>query len=225
MVNVVADITDRKNDEQNIRLLMRETTHRSKNLLSVVQSIARALGRNAPSVAAFQESFTSRLTALARSYDLLVSEEWSQVDLEKLVRDHMSSFADERETERLMISGPRVALTPDAAQAIGLAMHELATNAVKYGAWSVPEGRVELNWALSETAGQNEDLIMQWKELGGPHVDAPTKHGFGTLVIDKLLEKSVDGSVTMDFEPTGFEWTLSMPKAFLAASRVEQGTD
>jgi PAS domain S-box-containing protein len=210
LINVVADITDRKMAEERINFLMREVTHRSKNLLTVVQAIAGQTGRTARTFDEFRTRFGDRLQGLAASHDLLVLQDWQGASLAHLVRDQLAPFAEIGST-RLSVSGPDIVLRPEAAEAIGLALHELATNAVKYGALSTPGGQVRVAWELDSSDTEPRQLRLSWMENGGPIVTPPSSKGFGHVVFEQLVTRSLDGSVTMDFAPAGLSWTLSIP--------------
>ena len=209
--NMVVDITERKKAEEHVQLLMREISHRSKNLLAVVQAIAGQTVRTSGTLEEFEKRFVDRLQGLAASHDLLVQENWRGVRMFELAREQLAPFAD---SPRLTLQGPDVMLTAEAAQAIGLALHELATNATKYGAWLTPVGNVTLSWQFND---DSRDLELRWLERGGPSVDAPTRKGFGQVVIEKMVALSVNGQVAMMFEPEGLEWTLSVPRSNLSS--------
>jgi len=210
LVNVVGDITDRKVAENHVRFLMREITHRSKNLLAVVQAIANQTGRTAGTVDEFQERFTRRLQALAASHDLLVRGNWQGAPLANLVRDQLAPFAGTGST-RLKVSGPDIVLSPEPAEAIGLALHELATNAVKYGALSNPTGYVAVSWGLENHGSEPGELRLNWVERGGPMIAPPAGSGFGRVVMERMVAKALNGKVAMDFAPEGLQWSLSAP--------------
>ena len=195
-----------------MQLLMREISHRSKNLLAVVQAIAGQTAHSAGTLDEFEERFIKRLQGLAASHDLLVHENWRGVRMFELAREQLGPFA-EANSSRLTLQGPAVMLTAEAAQAIGLALHELATNATKYGAWMTPVGHVTFSW----TKEADGDVELTWLERGGPRVLAPTKKGFGHVVIEKMVALSVNGGVTMTFEPDGLRWVLFVPGTNLAA--------
>jgi len=214
VANIVVDITDRKKSEEHVQLLMREISHRAKNLLAVVQAIAGQTVRTAGSLEMFEKRFAQRLQGLAASHDLLVHENWRGAPLADLARQQLAPFAEEG-SYRLASSGPDVVLTASAAQTVGLALHELATNAIKYGAWSVPAGQVTLEWAFDDKAGQPQ-LRLRWIERGGPPVERPTRKGFGHVVIENMVAQSVDGEVHVDYNPKGMRWTLSIPIGNLA---------
>jgi two-component sensor histidine kinase len=199
---------ERKSAEDQVRFLMRELSHRAKNQLAVVVAMARRTAENSRNMAEFEKVFSERLMALARSTDLLVHQNWRGVALNGLVEAHLEPFAGDK-GGRLHISGPLIEIGPEAAQSIGLALHELATNAAKYGALSVPEGRVTVSWRFAGAAG--ELLRLEWKESGGPPVEDPTRTGFGSLVIQRTVAQSLNGEVVHDFRPEGVFWAIDLP--------------
>jgi two-component sensor histidine kinase len=189
---------------------MGELTHRSKNLLSVVQAIASQTGRTVDTFEEFQKRFAQRLRGLAASHDLLVLQNWQGASLSDLVRDQLAPFT-EAGSERVTMSGPDVLLRPEAAEAIGLALHELATNAVKYGALSVPGGHVTISWAFEDHGIEPRQFLVNWLEHGGPGVTPPSRKGFGHIMFERLVTKSLNGSVAIDFARQGLIWKLSIP--------------
>jgi PAS domain S-box-containing protein len=200
---ILQDITERKAHEEQIHLLMREVNHRSKNMLSLVQAIARQTAARDPED--FLGCFTERIQALAANQDLLIRNEWQGVDVEDLVRAQLAHFAD-LVGSRIDVDGPKLRLNAAAAQAIGLALHELATNAGKYGALSTDKGRVNVCWG---TVG--DTFTMSWTERDGPPVSAPRRRGFGTIVIETMAKHSLDGAVDLDYAPSGVTWRLACP--------------
>ena len=202
------DITDRKRAHDHLQFLLHETSHRSKNLLAIIQAIASQTARSAGTIEEFEKRFSQRLQAIAVSQELLVNENWTRANLDDLVRGQLSAFAEPG--PRLELAGPPVFLTPNAAQQVGLALHELATNAVKYGAWSLPTGKVSVDWVMSE---DDEQCQLSWRESGGPPVTPPSILGFGSTVIDTLVAQSLNGNVTIDYAPEGFSWKLNLPCA------------
>jgi two-component sensor histidine kinase/PAS domain-containing protein len=210
LINVVADVSERKIAEERVKFLMGEITHRSKNLLSVVQAIASQTGRTVGTFEEFQKRFTQRLQGLAASHDLLVLRDWQGAPLKELVRLQLDPFT-ESGSERISVSGPDVLLRPEAAEAIGLALHELATNAVKYGALSVPVGRVTISWAFEDHGPEPRQFLVNWIERGGPTVTPPSRTGFGHVVFERLVTQSLNGSVAIDFVTEGLIWKLSIP--------------
>jgi len=201
------DITERKTSENHIRQLMNEVNHRSKNLLSVVQSIARQTAAASPQD--FVSGFSERVHALAASHDLLVKSQWQGVVITDLIRAQLGHFGDLVD-RRIEISGPAVRLSAAAAQVIGMVVHELSTNASKYGALSNPDGSVQIGWQIAKT-GVEDRMSIRWAESGGPKVTVPKTCGFGTTVVKSMAEMSLDGHVELDFSPTGLMWSLSCP--------------
>lgn len=204
------DITERKHNERQMRLVMRELTHRSKNLLAVVQAIARQTAQQAGTVQDFVTGFGQRLRSLAGAQDLLVAEDWGGVQLSDLIRNQVGHYMPEDEA-RVVIHGPPLRLPPEATQTIGLAMHELATNAAKYGALSCDGGKVEVTWRL-EGRGSEEAVVLDWKEIGGPPVQQPTRRGFGRIVVERNVAVSLEAEVGLDFAPEGVTARFRIPR-------------
>jgi two-component sensor histidine kinase len=202
---VAQDVTERKAHEEQVHLLMREINHRAKNMLSLVQAIARQTAAREPE--GFIERFTERIQALAANQDLLVRNEWQGVDVEDLVRAQLAHFAD-LVGSRITVHGPPVRLNAAAAQAIGLALHELSTNAGKYGALSVDAGCVDVCWHLDGNV-----FAMTWTECSGAPVSPPERCGFGTRVIASMVKQTVNGEVQLDYAPSGVVWNLTCPAA------------
>jgi PAS domain S-box-containing protein len=208
LVGTNLDITDRKNAENHIRFLMGEVNHRSKNLLSVVQSIAM-LSSKIADPATFALDLSKRISGLAACQDLLINSEWMGVDVGKLVRAQLGPFGDLLD-RRILLSGPSFRLSAPAAQALGMALHELATNASKYGSLSNDAGLVRIEWSVAP-AEDKSAFLMHWSEEGGPSVTAPTRKGFGQKVIVAMVETAVGGKVDIDYRETGVRWTLRAP--------------
>ena len=204
-IGTVADITQRKEREERERLLMREVSHRAKNMLSVVDAIAHQTATRNPED--FMECFSERIQALAASQDLLIRSEWHGVEVEDLVCAQLAPFAD-LIGSRIGVHGPRGRLKAAGAQAIGLALHELATNAGKYGALSTETGRVDICWAID-----GDTFSISWVERDGPPVSAPQRRGFGTIVMEVMVERSVNGTVDLVYAPAGVTWRLTCPTA------------
>ena len=192
---ILRDITERKRHEERTQLLIREVNHRAKNMLAVVQSIARQTAATTPDD--FICRFNERLLALSASQDLLVQNEWKGVDIAALVQSQLAHFKELIGT-RIALKGPSLLISAAAAQTIGMALHELCTNAGKYGALSSGEGRLEVAWSLERAAGE-ESFAMSWREKRGPAVSAPAKRGFGSIVIQRLAKESLDAEVDLDF--------------------------
>lgn len=206
---IMIDITERRRAEEQIRFVMRELSHRTKNLLAVVQAMAWQSSQATPNLEEFLERFTLRIEGLRRSHDLLVKREWAGADLEDLVRGQLSPFLDNA-ASRLSVSGPQLVVRPSGAEDLGLILHELATNAMKYGALSVPGGKIAIDWDIN--TGENGLLMfrMCWQERGGPAVVAPTRSGFGSTVIKDMLATTKKARICMDFNPSGLIWRLEV---------------
>jgi two-component sensor histidine kinase len=209
-VAIRADITERKKAEENIRLLMGEVNHRSKNLLSVVQSIA-VLSSKLADPQTFASDLMQRIAGLSACQDLLLQSEWNGVDVADLVRAQLAPFRDLVD-RRIFISGPKAGLNPAAAQAIGMALHELSTNAAKYGALSNLDGRVLIGWSVT-AEGNASKFCLHWLEEGGPKVEPPTRKGFGQKVMVSMVEAAVNGKVQVEYCEAGIAWRLTAPVA------------
>jgi PAS domain S-box-containing protein len=209
MIGVTYDMTERKRAEDHIKLLMREVNHRSKNLLTVVQAVARQTARKSDP-AEFVVRLSERIDGLAASQDLLVKTLWQGVDVAALIEAQLSHFKD-LFGARIVIDGPAANLTPPAAQGIGMALHELATNAAKYGALSNSTGRVTIKWQV--VADAPPEFQMTWIEEGGPPVQAPNHSGFGQMVIGRMAEAAVSGTAELQYLESGFVWKLTGPVA------------
>ena len=208
--SIIHDISARKTAERQLQFLMRELSHRSKNQLAIVQAIASQMALSANSVDEFMSRFRTRLQGLAASHDLLISRDWTGVALADLVRRQIETFVD-TSRETIEIAGPSLHLTVSATEAIGLALHELATNSAKYGALSVPNGRLKVAWSLEPKTGEPAVVVLEWSEMEGPPVLPPKKKGFGSLVIERMVTKAVNGKVRLEFAPTGLHWRLEFP--------------
>ena len=204
------DITERKRTDEQIQVLVREVTHRSKNLLGVVQAVARQTVTHS-TLETFDRSFSERINALAASHDLLVASDWQGVDLAELVRSQLQPFCGEIDAQ-IRLHGPDVRVSSAAAQTLGMALHELATNAAKYGALSRPDGQVEIVWDMSGTCADRV-FTMTWRELNGPPVTAPARRGFGTTVVSHLVKSSLEAEVRLDYAPSGVVWRIECGSA------------
>jgi two-component sensor histidine kinase len=171
-----------------------------------VQAIAHQTAARDPEH--FMGCFTERIQALAANQDLLIRNEWQGADVEDLVRAQLAHFADLIES-RVTVGGPKLRLNAAAAQAIGLALHELATNASKYGALSTDAGSVDIHWEMAE----GDTFAMNWTERDGPPVSPPERRGFGTVVMKTMAERSVGGAIDLDYAASGVTWRLTCPVA------------
>ena len=213
LVGVSLEISERTRTELRLRLMLDELNHRVKNTLAMVQSIAARTLRGADP--ALREALEGRLIALARAHDVLTREKWDGADLDDLVVGALSPFT-EPDAAQLTIAGPKLRLRPQAALPMALALHELATNAVKYGALSRQEGRVEIVWTITAT---NESLLrFRWSERGGPPVVLPARRGFGSRMIEHALASDLQGTSQIGFDdPAGVVFHLDAPLQEIAA--------
>jgi PAS domain S-box-containing protein len=204
VLGVAQDITQRKRAEARERLLLNEVNHRTKNLLAVIQAVARQSAKG-QDLRGFLDQFMHRLQGIGANQDLLIRNEWEGVEIGELARGQLQPFGENVEA-RTATKGSIVRLTPASAQTIGMALHELATNAVKHGALSVATGRVAIDWSAEDGA-----FAMRWVESGGPEVKSPSRLGFGTSVITTMIESSLGGKVSLEYPPAGLVWRLSCP--------------
>lgn len=211
--SVAVDITARKMSEDQLRLLLREVTHRSKNLLAVIQAIARQTASRTRSIDDFLQHFSARLVAIGCSLDLLVADDWHGASLRTLVEQQLKTHVD-RFGEQIQIEGQDIVLRPEAVQNLGLALHELATNAQKYGALSTGTGSVAIRWAFQDESCRSLKLI--WEERGGPVVKMPERSGFGRAMIESVVGRALEGGVTLSFPPKGVRCVIEIPAAQLA---------
>lgn len=205
---IARDITERKRLQEAQRVLSLEVNHRSKNLLAVVEAIIRQTVTHS-SPQDFIRRISQRLRALAANQDLLVDGSWRGAELGALVRAQLAHI-DGLIGSRVRLEGDRVVVTPTAAQALGMAFHELATNALKYGALSGEQGEVIVEWRI-EAVGEEPELMVAWREIGGPAIIAPGRAGFGTTIIERVTGQSLGGAVIMTYAPTGLSWELRAP--------------
>ncbi len=217
MTGTIQDITDRKAAEEQSLLLMREVNHRAKNLLAVVQSIAHQMAQGADPET-FAKRFSERLAGLASSQDLLVRSQWKGVDLGELVASQLAHYKHLIGI-RIHVAGEQLHVSAGAAQNLGMALHELATNAAKYGALSNKNGEISIGWTVSPAT---EKFSISWTESGGPTVTEPGHKGLGSLIITRLLERSLEGKVALQFGTDGLRWSLTAPaSAVLEAKGAE----
>jgi PAS domain S-box-containing protein len=210
MLGVALDITERRDREDRISFLLRELAHRSKNLVAVIQAIAHQTARYSDDISDLTERFSARLVSLARTQDLLTGRSRKGAVLEDLVHAQIEPFI-EGEASRLSVKGPPIVLDDTATQNIGLAFHELATNASKYGALSVPQGRIAIEWSFDGGTDGSPSLLLTWRERNGPTVRKPARKGFGHVVIERTLADSLQCDVKLDFAPRGLTWEVRIP--------------
>lgn len=196
---VMRDVTARKRADELQRLMINELNHRVKNTLATVQSVAGQTLRNAESMDEARDNLTRRLLALARGHDILTRESWDGAEMINIVDAVVAAHGD---AERFVLDGPSVRLPPKATLALSMALHELMTNAAKYGALSNAVGRVALTWRKTASEA-GERLCLTWEETDGPVVSTPSRQGFGSRLITGGLARELGGSVTLDYPPGG----------------------
>jgi len=193
---IARNITERKRREAELLILAREAEHRAKNMLSIV--LATVQLSHADTAHELKRAIEGRIQALANVAELFAESRWKGADLHALVTQELSPFCQ----QGLMpcrVEGPNLMLEPKRAQAIGMTLHELATNAAKYGALSAPDGHLHVEWSLTE----NNQVVLRWTETGGPHVEPPTREGFGTQLMQAMIGGQLQGRITFDWRAEG----------------------
>lgn len=205
------DGTVRKEEQVRCKVLIDELNHRVKNTLATVQSIVTQTVKQSSDPEAIKEGINSRLFALSRSHDLLTAEKWEGVGLRELIEGTLAPFkgtADQ--APRFSLNGEDLRLPPKTTLALGIALHELATNALKHGALSEPAGFVTIVWTI-EAVQTEERLVLNWRESSGPPVVTPTKRGFGSQILERGLAFELEGDVQMEYRPEGLSCTIDVP--------------
>jgi two-component sensor histidine kinase len=210
------DAKEREAAEKLQKLILEELHHRIKNTLATVSAIASQSLRNVPGAEHAQHAIEGRLLALGRAHDLLLQARWTSADLEQIVRGATEAF-DNPDVPKFTISGPTVQVTSGAVIAIAMTLNELCTNTTKFGALSVPGGRVDIAWTVDPTT---QRLRLSWTEKNGPAVEAPDKRSFGTRLVE-TLGKQLKGDVQLGYEPSGFVYVFDVPLASLAPTAAE----
>jgi two-component sensor histidine kinase len=209
-VGIATDVTERREAEEREKLLARELDHRAKNLLAVVQSVV-SLTR-ADTLADFKTAVEGRIQSLGRAHSMLAASRWEGADLERVLSEELAPYCG-GDQPRVHLCGPALLLKPAAAQSLALVIHELATNAVKYGALSVPSGELHVRWEVPSEADRNPKLTLQWKESGGPRVQARpagSRSGFGSRLIRSSIERQLGGSLHLDWAESGLVATMEV---------------
>ena len=201
---IARDISERKRSEAQISVLAREAEHRAKNLLATVKAVVHLSQAGTPD--GLKEAIEGRIKALANVHSLFVQSRWRGAELGNLVKQELSPYSHEGE-ERTRIDGPTVMLKPDVAQAIAVALHELATNAAKYGALSGAKGEVHVKWSCAA----DDRVMLRWTEAAGPPVNPPTHKGFGTDVIGAMIRAHVGGDMRLDWRTEGLVCEIALP--------------
>jgi len=203
---------DRSEAEDRIHLILHELVHRTKNILTLIQAMMRQLARQDTTMEEFQKAISTRLQGLGKSIEALAREQWAGVSIRRVIEIHMSTFADA--ADRVELQGADFVLKAEAVQNLGLILHELATNSVKYGALSVPQGKVRISW--KDLPGEDDGegrLELVWEERNGPAVRAPSRTGFGTTIIKRHAAAAFAGHVEVDFRDEGLCWKLNAPRS------------
>ena len=210
ILGVAIDLTDSKKTEEKTRLLLREVNHRVKNMLAILQSLASQTLRHAQSPERFTRAFSGRLSALATSHSLLSDQEWEDIDLVSLIQTQVKPYASHY-AEQVTIEAQPIAINADAAIALGLVVHELATNAMQYGALSRRDGHIAIAIEQSEPIQGKKMLCILWKETGGPALSDERRKGFGSILIEHSLNKVIGSDVNIKYEKSGILATIKMP--------------
>ncbi|NNU48855.1 PAS domain S-box protein [Rhizobium sp. WYCCWR 11279] len=209
-INMLVDISALKDAEREQRILIDELNHRVKNTLSTVQSISAQTLRSTPEPTQFAPNFQDRIIALAKAHDLLTKRRWTGVSLGELVDQEVGPFVGP-DPYRLVLDGPEITLSPRIGLALGMVLHELASNARQFGSLQGESGVVRLKWTLSKAEDGPSRLQMSWVEHGGPEVTVPSRHGFGCRLIERSITDDLDGSVKVNFPASGFRCELEFP--------------
>jgi PAS domain S-box-containing protein len=208
IVGISYDITPRRHAEQKQALLIRELHHRVKNTLSTVQALMVTTARTAMSIEEFQTSFFGRVAALARTHALLTDDQWQSAAFSDLLRVELEPYDDGTAT-RIVLEGPATQLPSLIAVPLGMAIHELTTNAAKHGSLGTPNGSLVVRWREVSDGGRK--LCCDWNEHDGPPVELPTREGFGTKLLRRVLTAQLGADVQIDFEPDGLHVFISLP--------------
>ena len=205
---IIRDISERTAAREHRQLLLRELAHRTKNQLAVIQSIAHQTQRNSSSLNGFIAAFNGRIQGLAASHDILAKQQWQAIPISELVKSQVTVLVSEYD-KSIVLSGPDIALSAVHAEALGLALHELTTNSMKYGALSTDKGRVAITWRVTNVSGPVR-VFFEWQETGGPIIKKPpVRHGFGTRVLNNIVALSLGGEAHMDYRPSGLYWQVT----------------
>jgi two-component sensor histidine kinase len=195
--------------EQRQTLLVRELHHRVKNTLATVQALVGATGRSSGSFKEFYHSFSNRIVSLAKTHNLLTEDYWQTASLREIALTELKPFAESRQP-RFMLIGPPVELSADLAVPVGMALHELTANAVRYGALSIPAGYVQIRWSVGEREGARR-LHLEWREFGGPPVNTPRHRGFGSTLLQRVLPMQCHAEVEVQYDREGLQFQMNAP--------------
>jgi PAS domain S-box-containing protein len=209
---IARDISERKRGQTHMTMLAREAEHRAKNMLATVEAVVHLT--KASTVEGFKEAVSGRIRALANVHRLFVETRWQGADVRSIATEELSAYTQGNDA-RIQISGPKILLEPSAAQAMAVVLHELTTNAAKYGALSMPDGRIHIEWS-SDSVGS---IVLHWAETGGPHVELPKSRGFGSKVMETMIRNQLKGGLRFDWHPQGLVCEITLP---LISSTSEQ---
>ena len=206
---VVVSVLDQtaRDRAEHAELFVLELKHRAKNMFAVISAISHQIGAKSLSHSDFESAFDNRLRSFAASYDLLARENWQAPTILDLVRSQLA-FVNEQDASTIEIEGPSLRLAASHAEYLGLAIHELATNALKHGALSVPSGKLRIHWAVDKTANRFQ---FDWQELGGPLVAPPERKGFGRIILESVVPATFAGMAEFRTPPAGITWHLDAP--------------
>jgi PAS domain S-box-containing protein len=201
---IARDISERKRATDHITLLAREAEHRAKNMLATVEAVVHLT--KAGTVEGFKEAVSGRIRALANVHRLFVETRWEGADVRSIATEELSAYRQGNDT-RIRISGPPILLEPSAAQAMAVVLHELTTNAAKYGALSVPDGRIQIEWSPDSVGS----IVLRWSETGGPPVELPKSRGFGSKVMETMIKNQLKGGLHFNWRPEGLACEVTLP--------------
>jgi PAS domain S-box-containing protein len=201
---IARDISERKRAQAHITMLAREAEHRAKNVLATVEAVVHLT--KAGTAEGFKEAVSGRIRALANVHRLFVETRWEGADIRSIATEELSAYTQDRDA-RIQISGPRILLEPSAAQAIAVVLHELTTNAAKYGALSVPDGRLQIEWSHDSVGS----IVLHWVETDGPPVELPKSRGFGSRVMETMIRNQLKGGLNFDWRHEGLACDITLP--------------
>lgn len=227
VITVAVDVTERKASDARLHGLLLEVSHRSRNLLAIVQSLARQTVKQSPSTDVFVERFFARMRSLSHAQDLLVHSDWTAVALHDLLEREFSALG--QWGDRVQIFGEHLNVRPEAAHSLALALHELASNAVKYGAFSSPGGMVSIDWIVHRD-GSEPCVELKWRESGGPPIALPIVSGLGHSILERTIRYGLDGALSLEFTADGMQARLELPARHFAELggvdvRAEHGSE
>jgi PAS domain S-box-containing protein len=221
---IARDVSEAKDAERRIRLLLREVNHRVKNQFAVILSIIRESSNRAATANEFEDQVRARIMALSRSHDLLVNSDWSGASLFELIQEHLTIFGHD---EKVTLSGPLITLSPNAVQHLGMAIHELGTNAAKYGAFVGDQGQVKIAWQIIADRSQEIQFELTWEETfpAGPDYsrELSSRRGFGSIVLERVVPLALNGRSTVERKPGLVRWVLATPLDSLVGHVKDEG--